>query len=116
MSGASTPARIDLDQAFRKFPEIQSLHIRTAHRVNAAMDTVRWIISTAPEIFLLLAAAIGTVLGRVRIRGFSIGTTACTLIVGVLIGQLGTFTFPSVLRIVLFSLRGPIIVACTFVG
>src|SRR5580693_1080530 len=35
------PARIDLDQAFRKFPEIQSLHIRTAHRGNASMDTVR---------------------------------------------------------------------------
>jgi putative transport protein len=68
------------------------------------MDTVRWMISTAPEIFLLLAVAIGTVLGRVRIRGFALGTTACTLIVAVLIGQFGTFTFPSVLRIVLFSL------------
>jgi putative transport protein len=102
MSGASTPARIDLDQAFRKFPEIQSLHIRAPG--NAAMDTLRWIISTAPEIFLLLAVAIGTVLGRVRIRGFSIGTTACILIVAVLIGLLGTFTFPSVLRITLFSL------------
>jgi putative transport protein len=68
------------------------------------MDTVRWIISTAPEIFLLLAVAIGTILGRVRIRGFALGTTACTLIVAVLIGQLGTFTFPAVLRIVLFSL------------
>lgn len=68
------------------------------------MDTVRWMISTAPEIFLLLAVAIGTILGRIKIRGFSIGTTACTLIVAVLIGQLGTFTFPSVLRIVLFSL------------
>jgi putative transport protein len=68
------------------------------------MDTVRWVISTAPEIFLLLAVGIGTILGRLRIRGFSIGTTACTLIVAVLVGQLGTFTFPSVLRIVLFSL------------
>lgn len=68
------------------------------------MDTVRWIISIAPEIFLLLAVAIGTVLGRIKIRGFSIGTTACTLIVAVLIGQLGTFTFPSVLRGILFSL------------
>ncbi len=38
------------------------------------MDTVRWIISTAPEIFLLLAVAIGTMLGRIKIRGFSIGT------------------------------------------
>ncbi|MDD1526499.1 transporter [Bradyrhizobium sp. WBOS7] len=68
------------------------------------MDTIRWIISTAPEIFLLLAVALGTLLGRVRIRGFSIGTTACTLIVAVLIGQLGSFTFPSVLRVILFSL------------
>ncbi|QAU37670.1 aspartate:alanine exchanger family transporter [Bradyrhizobium guangdongense] len=68
------------------------------------MDTVRWIISTAPEIFLLIAVALGTVLGRVKIRGFSIGTTACTLIVAVLIGQLGSFAFPSVLRVILFSL------------
>ncbi len=68
------------------------------------MDTVRWIIATAPEIFLLLAVAIGTVLGRIRIAGFSIGTTACTLIVSVIIGQLGTFTFPSLLRVFLFSL------------
>lgn len=68
------------------------------------MDTVRWIISTAPEIFLLIAVALGTLLGGVRIRGFWIGTTACTLIVAVLIGQLGSFTFPSVLRVMLFSL------------
>jgi aspartate-alanine antiporter len=68
------------------------------------METVRWTISTAPEIFLLLAIAIGTILGRIRIRGFSIGTTACILIVSVLIGQLGTFTFPSLLRVLLFSL------------
>jgi len=68
------------------------------------MKTISWMISTAPEIFLLLAVAIGTVLGGIRIRGFSLGTTACTLIVAVLIGQLGTFTFPSILRIILFSL------------
>lgn len=68
------------------------------------MDTVRWIITTAPEIFMLLAVAIGTVLGRIKIRGFAVGTTACILIVAVLIGQLGTFTFPSLLRVILFSL------------
>ncbi len=44
------------------------------------MNTVRWIITTAPEIFLLLTIAIGTILGRLKIRGFSIGTTACILI------------------------------------
>lgn len=68
------------------------------------MDTVRWIISAAPEIFLLLVVAVGTILGRIKIRGFAIGTTACILIVAVMIGQLGTFTFPSLLRMVLFSL------------
>jgi aspartate-alanine antiporter len=68
------------------------------------MDTLKWIISTAPEIFLLLAVAIGTILGRVKIHGFSIGTTACILIVSVLLGQLGPFSFPSLLRVVLFSL------------
>ncbi|MBR1363612.1 aspartate:alanine exchanger family transporter [Bradyrhizobium ottawaense] len=68
------------------------------------MDTVRWIISTAPEIVLLLAVAIGTILGRVRIRGFAVGTTACILIVSVLLGQLGSFAFPPLLRVILFSL------------
>ena len=68
------------------------------------METLRWIISTAPETFLLLAVAMGTILGRVKIRGFAIGTTACILIVSVLMGQLGSFTFPALLRVVLFSL------------
>src|SRR3954447_6839228 len=68
------------------------------------METIRWIISTAPEIFLLLAVAIGTVLGRYKIRGFSIGTTACILIVAVLMGQFGSFAFPSLLKVILFSL------------
>ena len=68
------------------------------------MSTVQWVISTAPEIFLLLAIAIGTILGRIKLRGFSIGTTACILIVAVLIGQLGSFSFPPILRTILFSL------------
>ena len=85
------------------------MHNQTARRGkraggNAVVNTVKWIIATAPEIFLLLAVAIGTILGRVRVRGFAIGTTACTLIVAVLIGQLGIFTFPPVLRGILFSL------------
>ncbi|WP_050404233.1 aspartate:alanine exchanger family transporter [Bradyrhizobium embrapense] len=68
------------------------------------MSTIRWIISAAPEIFLLLAIAVGTILGRVKIHGFAIGTTACVLIVAVLIGQFGSFAFPPVLRVILFSL------------
>jgi hypothetical protein len=111
------------------------MHDRTARRGNPTMNTAGWIISTVPEIFLLLAIAIGTFLGRIRIRGFALGTTACTLIVAVLIGQIGTFTFPAVLKRgaesqtavlgvavpyavgnVVLTVLGPVIVAHTFVG
>ena len=68
------------------------------------METIRWMISTAPEIFLLLAVALGTVLGRMRIAGFSIGTTACTLIVAVILGQLGDFVIPALFKTIFFSL------------
>jgi putative transport protein len=80
-------------------------HLKFAQATGGTrMNTVRWIISAAPEIFLLLTIAIGTLLGRTRIHGFAIGTTACILIVAVLIGQLGAFTFPPLLRVILFSL------------
>jgi putative transport protein len=68
------------------------------------MDTIRWMISTAPEIFLLLAVALGTMLGRMRIAGFSIGTTACTLIVAVILGQLGNFVIAPLFKTIFFSL------------
>ncbi len=61
-------------------------------------------VSTAPEIFLLLSIALGTIIGRTPIGGFSIGTTACTLIVAVIIGQLGTFVIAPVFKTVFFSL------------
>jgi aspartate-alanine antiporter len=69
-----------------------------------AMDTIKWIIATAPEIFLLLAIAIGTVLGRVRYKGFSLGTTACILIVAVVLGQFGHFVIPPLFKSIFFSL------------
>jgi putative transport protein len=68
------------------------------------MDTIRWVITTAPEIFLLLSIALGTFFGRLQIRGFSIGATACTLVVAVLLGQLGTFVIPPLLKSIFFSL------------
>ena len=68
------------------------------------MDTIRWVITTAPEIFLLLSIALGTFFGRLQIKGFSIGATACTLVVAVLLGQLGTFVIPPVLKSIFFSL------------
>jgi putative transport protein len=68
------------------------------------MHTIQRIVATAPEIFLLLSIAIGTILGRLKFFGFAIGTTACTLIVAVILGQLGAFTIPALFKTVLFSL------------
>ncbi len=68
------------------------------------MTWVNQVVVNSPEIFLFLALAIGTVLGRVRIRGFAIGATACTLIVAVLLGQLGAFIIPPMLKSIFFGL------------
>jgi putative transport protein len=68
------------------------------------MSLVDHAVATAPEIFLFLAVAIGTLIGRFRIRGFTIGATACILLVAVVLGQLGTFVIPSVLKSILFGL------------
>ena len=67
------------------------------------MAWIQHAVTSAPEIFLFLAVAIGTLLGRIRIRGFAIGATACTLIVAVVIGQLGTFVIPALLKSMLFG-------------
>jgi len=50
------------------------------------MSTIGSIIATTPEIFILLAIAVGTVLGRIKFRGFSLGTTACILVAAVALG------------------------------
>ena len=68
------------------------------------MTWVQHAVTNAPEIFLFLAVAIGTLLGRIRIRGFAIGATACTLVVAVILGQLGTFVIPPLLKSILFGL------------
>src|SRR5687767_10249296 len=68
------------------------------------MTWVNQVVANAPELFLFLALAIGTVLGRVRIRGFAIGATACTLVVAVVLGQLGVFVIPPMLKSIFFGL------------
>jgi len=40
------------------------------------MTWIHHVTSSAPEIFIFLAVALGTLLGRIRIRGFAIGATA----------------------------------------
>src|ERR1700755_2362150 len=71
---------------------------------DRAMDTIRWVISTAPEIFLLLAIALGTLFGRLQFKGFSVGATACTLVAAVLLGLLGNFVIPPLFKSIFFSL------------
>ena len=68
------------------------------------MALIDHIATQAPEVFLILALAIGTMLGRLRLRGFAIGATACTLIVAVLLGQFGTFVIPPLLKSIFFGL------------
>jgi putative transport protein len=60
--------------------------------------------AAAPEIFIFLAVAIGTILGRIQIRGFALGATACTLLVAVALGQFGPFVIPPLLRSIFFGL------------
>src|SRR5215468_5528569 len=67
------------------------------------MSWIHHVAASAPEIFLFLAVAIGTLLGRVRIRGFAIGATACTLVVAVLLGLLGEFHIPPMLKSIFFG-------------
>jgi aspartate-alanine antiporter len=68
------------------------------------MSWIRHVAESAPEIFILLAVAIGTLLGRVRIRGFSLGVPACILVVAVVLGQFGTIVIPPLLKSILFGL------------
>ena len=68
------------------------------------MAWVHHIVTSAPEIFIFLAVGIGTLLGRIRIHGFTIGATACILIVAVVLGQLGPFVISPVLKSIFFGL------------
>jgi putative transport protein len=61
------------------------------------------IAKSAPEIFLFVAIALGTWLGRIRIGGFALGATACILVVSVLLGQLGTIVIAPILKSIFFG-------------
>jgi putative transport protein len=68
------------------------------------MAWIGHVAASAPEIFIFLAVAIGTLLGRIRIRGFSLGVPACILVVAVVLGQFGTIVIPPLLKSILFGL------------
>src|SRR3954466_3279190 len=68
------------------------------------MSWIGHVAASAPEIFIFLAVAIGTLLGRIRIRGFSLGVPACILIAAVILGQFGAIVIPPLLKSLLFGL------------
>lgn len=60
---------------------------------------MEWITHTmqkSPEIAIFLALALGVFIGRIKIKGFSLGTVTGVLLMGVLIGQLNITISPTV--------------------
>ena len=67
------------------------------------MAWINHVVERAPESFIFLALAIGTLVGGIRIRGLSLGAPACTLIVAVVLGQLGTIVIPPPIKSFFFG-------------
>jgi putative transport protein len=68
------------------------------------MNLIGHVAASAPEVFIVLAVALGTLLGRLRIQGFSLGVPACILLIAVIMGQFGTIVIPPLLKTILFGL------------
>ncbi|HEV8542370.1 MAG TPA: aspartate-alanine antiporter, partial [Verrucomicrobiae bacterium] len=67
------------------------------------MNPLKNIVGSAPEIALFAALFLGHTLGRLKIKAFSLGGVAGSLIAALLIGQLGV-TLPDALKAVCFAL------------
>src|SRR5215469_633356 len=67
------------------------------------MELIRHILKTNPEIALFVSLFFGYALGKVKIKGFSLGGVAGSLIVALVIGQLGV-DLPESLKAVCFAL------------
>lgn len=67
------------------------------------MDVLNYILKVAPEILLFASLFLGYLLGRVKIKGFSLGGVAGSLIVALFLGQLGV-PLPDALKAVCFAL------------
>jgi putative transport protein len=67
------------------------------------MDWLKHILKTDPEIALFASLFLGYLLGKVKVKGFSLGGVAGSLIVALLIGQLGVM-LPDSLKAVFFAL------------
>ncbi len=67
------------------------------------MDFINHILKAAPEIALFVSLFFGYVVGRIKIKGFSLGGVAGSLIVALIIGQMG-ISLPDALKAVCFAL------------
>ncbi len=67
------------------------------------MDLIQYILKAEPEIALFVSLFLGYALGRIKVRGFSLGGVAGSLIVALIIGQLGV-SLPDALKAVCFAL------------
>src|SRR4030042_2273585 len=56
-----------------------------------------------PQILIFLALAIGYAAGKIKFRGFSLGTTTCVLLAALLLGQINV-QVPPLLKTVSFAL------------
>jgi putative transport protein len=61
------------------------------------------IIQESPEVLVFLSLAIGYVIGKIKIKGFGIGTTASVLLVAMVLGQF-TIDVPPILKSLAFAL------------
>jgi putative transport protein len=61
------------------------------------------IVQESPEVLVFLSLAIGYVIGKIKIKGFGIGTTASVLLVAMVLGQF-TIDVPPILKSLAFAL------------
>ena len=67
------------------------------------MESLKHILKSNPEVALFAALFFGHILGRIKVKGFSLGGVAGSLVVGLFIGQLDV-TVPEPLKAVCFAL------------
>jgi putative transport protein len=67
------------------------------------MSVLHQILKAAPEILLFTALFLGHLIGRIKIRGFSLGGVAGSLVVALVIGQINV-PLPEALKAVCFAL------------
>lgn len=61
------------------------------------------IVQESPEVLVFLSLAIGYIIGKIKIKGFGIGTTASVLLVAMVLGQF-TIDVPPILKSLAFAL------------